>query len=462
MIVLDATIVNVALPAIQQDLGFSQTDLAWVVNAYLLTFGGCMLLAGRTADIVGRRTILIVGIGLFSLASLACGLAQTQTMLIVARAIQGVGGAIVTGVSASIVLVLFSEQAERAKALSVWGFVGSGGGTVGVIAGGLLTQALNWHWIFLVNVPVGALAILLARPLLPKTPGIGFARGGLDVAGTLTVLAAPMLAVYGIINAGQAGWTSTTTLVCLAAAALVTVAFVMVESRAATPLVPLRIFRSRTVAVSNMIIAISGAAFFGWFFFSPLYAQQILGYDSLQTGLTFLPATLVMAVMSLGLTARVVALVGPKPPLVVGMLLFTLGMLLFARAPVDGTFVRDVLPPMFLLGLGSGLSFMPLFLIATGEATPDESGMISGLISTSQLIGGAIGLALLAGLAAVRTAEAAAQGASASAALVDGFHAAFLLGAGLALMSVILAVTQLRAPRAERSEQPYASQVPAT
>jgi len=462
MIVLDATIVNVALPAIQHDLGFSQTDLAWVVNAYLLTFGGCMLLAGRTADIVGRRTILIFGIGLFSLASQACGLAQTQTMLIVARAIQGVGGAIVTGVSASIVLVLFSEQAERAKALSVWGFVGSGGGTVGVIAGGLLTQALNWHWIFLVNVPVGALAILLARPLLPKTPGIGFARGGLDVAGTLTVLAAPMLAVYGIINAGQAGWTSTTTLVCLAAAALVTVAFVMVESRAATPLVPLRIFRSRTVAVSNMIIAISGAAFFGWFFFSPLYAQQILGYDSLQTGLTFLPATLVMAVMSLGLTARVVALVGPKPPLVVGMLLFTLGMLLFARAPVDGTFVRDVLPPMFLLGLGSGLSFMPLFLIATGEATPDESGMVSGLISTSQLIGGAIGLALLAGLAAVRSAEAAAQGASASAALVDGFHAAFLLGAGLALVSVILAVTQLRAPRAERSEQPYASQVPAT
>jgi EmrB/QacA subfamily drug resistance transporter len=443
MIVLDATIVNVALPAIQQDLGFSQADLAWVVNAYLLTFGGCMLLAGRTADIVGRRTILIFGIGLFALASLACGLAQSQTMLIAARAIQGVGGSIVSGVSASIVLVLFSEQSERAKALSVWGFVGSGGGTVGVILGGLLTQALNWHWIFLVNVPVGVIAILLARPLLPRTPGIGFARGGVDVAGTLTVLGAPMLAVYGIINAGQAGWTSTTTLVCLAAAALVTVAFILVESRAAAPLVPLRIFRSRTVAVSNIIIAISGAAFFGWFFFSPLYAQQILGYDSLQTGLTFLPATLVMAALSLGLTARIVSLTGPKPPLVAGMLLFTLGMLLFARAPVDGTFVRDILPPMFLLGLGSGLSFMPLFLIATREASADESGLISGLISTSQLIGGAIGLALLAGLAAVRTGVAAAQGASTADALVDGFHAAFLLGAGLGLVSAILAFTQL-------------------
>jgi EmrB/QacA subfamily drug resistance transporter len=452
MIVLDATIVNVALPAIQQDLGFSQADLAWVVNAYLLTFGGCMLLAGRTADIVGRRTTLIFGIALFSLASLACGLAQSQTMLIVARAIQGIGGAIVSGVSASVVLVLFAEQSERAKAFSVWGFVGSGGGTVGVIAGGLLTQSLNWHWIFLVNVPIGAIAILLARPLLPKTPGVGFARGGIDVGGTLTVLAAPMLAVYGIINAGQAGWTSGMTLICLGAAALVTVAFVIIESRARAPLVPLGIFRSRTVAVSNIIIAISGAAFFGWFFFSPLYAQGILGYDSLQTGLTFLPATLTMAALSLGLTAGIVSRTGPKPPLVGGMLLFTLGMLLFARAPLDGTFVRDILPPMFLLGLGAGLSFMPLFLIATGETTPDESGLISGLISTSQLIGGAIGLALLAGLAAAVTATATEQGADSSVALLEGFRAAFLLGAGLSLVTVILAVTQLRAVQPAQAE----------
>ena len=457
MIVLDATIVNVALPAIQQDLGFSQADLAWIVNAYLLTFGGCMLLAGRTADIVGRRGTLIFGIALFSLASLACGLAQSQTMLIVARAIQGIGGAIVSGVSASIVLVLFQKQSERAKALSVWGFVGSGGGTVGVIAGGLLTQALNWHWIFLVNVPIGVLAIVLARPLLPKTPGVGLARGGLDVAGTLTVLAAPMLAVYGIINAGQEGWTSTTTLLCLGAAALVAVGFVFAESRARAPLVPLSVFRSRTIAVSNIIIAISGAAFFGWFFFSPLYAQHILGFDSLQTGLTFVPATLTMAILSLGLTARIVSITGPKPPMVVGTLLFTLGMVLFARAPVDGTFLRDVLPPMFLLGLGSGLSFMPLFLIATSDTSPSDSGLVSGLISMSQMIGGAIGLALLAGLAAARTASATEQGASASAALVEGFHAAFLLGAGLSLVTAILALTQLREPSRERVRVPAVS-----
>jgi EmrB/QacA subfamily drug resistance transporter len=457
MIVLDATIVNVALPAIQQDLGFSQADLAWIVNAYLLTFGGCMLLAGRTADIVGRRNTLIFGIALFSLASLVCGLAQTQTMLIVARAIQGVGGAIVSGVSASIVLVLFPLQSERARALSVWGFVGSGGGTVGVIAGGLLTQGLNWHWIFLVNVPIGAIAILLARPLLPKTPGVGLAKGGLDVAGAVTVLAAPMLAVYGIINAGQAGWTSPVTLICLGGALLVAGVFVFAESRARAPLVPLRVFRSRTVAVSNIIIAISGAAFFGWFFFSPLYAQHILGFDSLQTGLTFVPATLTMAVLSLGPTARIVSITGPKPPYVVGQLLFTFGMVLFARAPVDGTFVRDVLPPMFLLGLGAGLSFMPLFLIATSDTSPSESGLVSGLISMSQMIGGAIGLALLAGLAATRTATATAQGASADAALVDGFHAAFLLGAALSLITAILAVTQLREPSTQRVHAPAVS-----
>ena len=338
-------IVNVALPAIQQDLGFSQADLAWIVNAYLLTFGGCMLLAGRTADIVGRRNTLIFGI-CFPVLGRLTGVrpgADADDADRCARDSRVLVARIVSGVSASIVLVLFPEQSERAKALSVWGFVGSGGGTVGVIAGGLLTQSLNWHWIFLVNVPIGVIAILLALPipLLPNTPGVGLSRGGLDVAGAITVLAAPMLAVYGIINAGQAGWTSPVTLVCLGGAVLVAGAFVFAESRARTPLVPLRVFRSRTVAASNIIIAISGAAFFGWFFFSPLYAQHILGYDSLQTGLTFVPATLTMAVLSLGLTARIVSVTGPKPPMVVGQLLFTLGMVLFARPrPADGSFVR--------------------------------------------------------------------------------------------------------------------------
>jgi EmrB/QacA subfamily drug resistance transporter len=446
MIVLDGTIVNVALPSLQQDLGFSQAGLAWVVNAYLLTFGGFMLLSGRAADLLGRRAVLMAGIALFTIASLACGLASSQTAIVIARGVQGIGGSIVASVSLSIVLVLFPEPAERAKAMSIWGFVGSGGGTVGVIAGGVLTQALNWHWIFLVNVPVGALALLLARPLLPATPGLGLGKG-LDLGGTLAVVAAPVLAVYGIVNAGQAGWGSPVTLGCLAAALLSALAFVVIESRVSAPLVRLGIFRSRTIAVTNLFTAISGAAFFAWFFFSALYAQHILGYDPLQTGLTFLPATLSMGALSLGIAAWIVARVGPKKPLVGGTLLMVVGLALFARAPVNGTFVPDILVPMLLLGLGAGVSFMPLFLIATAEVGPSESGLVSGLISTSQMIGGALGLALLAGLAAARTSALLGAGEAQLAAVNDGYHAAFLLAAVLALVTAVLAATQLHAPR---------------
>jgi EmrB/QacA subfamily drug resistance transporter len=445
MIVLDATIVNVALPSIQQDLGFSQADLAWLVNAYLLTFGGCMLLAGRAADIVGRRTVLMIGIALFTLASLACGLAQSQAVIVIARGIQGIGGSIVSAVSLSIVLVLFEPPAERAKAMSIWGFVGSGGGTVGVIAGGLLTQSLNWHWIFLVNVPIGLLALIMAVPLLPSTRGSGLQRG-LDVGGTLAVVAAPVLAVYGIVNAGQAGWTSITTLGCLALSALTVIGFVALERRVRAPLVPLGVFRSRTIVVTNVITAISGAAFFGWFFFSPLYAQHVLHYDSLQTGLTFLPATLTMGALSLGIAARIVARFGPKPPLVTGMLLLAVGLALFGRTPVDGAFLPDIAVPMFVAGLGAGISFMPLFLIATAEVGSSDSGLVSGLISTSQMIGGALGLALLAGLAAAWTSGRLAGGEPVPAALNDGYHAAFWLAAALAAITAAIAATQLRAP----------------
>jgi EmrB/QacA subfamily drug resistance transporter len=446
MIVLDATIVNVALPSIQRDLGFSQTDLAWVVNAYLLTFGGFMLLSGRAADLLGRRAVLMTGIGLFTAASLACGLASSQAVIVVARGIQGIGGSIVSAVSLSIVLVLFTNIRERAKAMSIWGFVGSGGGTVGVILGGLLTQGLNWHWIFLVNVPIGILAFLLARPLLPEVPGLGLDHG-LDLGGTVAVVAAPVLAVYGIVNASQEGWTSPTTLVCLGGALLVAIAFAVLESRARAPLVPLRIFRIRTIVVSCLITAISGAAFFGWFFFSPLYAQHILGFDSLQTGLTFLPATLTMAALSLGITTRIVGRFGPKPPLVAGMGLFTVGLLVFSRAPVDGAFVPDMLVPMFLLGVGAGISFMPLFLIATSDVGSSDSGLVSGLISTTQMMGGALGLALLASLALTRTTALSAS-MPPEAALNSGYNAAFLLGAVLALVTTLLAATQLRTPPA--------------
>ena len=303
-----------------------------------------MLLSGRAADLLGRRSMLMLGLGMFTLASLACGLATSQSMLVVARGVQGVGASIVTAVALSMVLALFPEPGERAKAMSVWGFVGSGGGTVGVLAGGILTQSLNWHWIFLVNVPIGVLVLVLARPLLPSTPGLGL-RQGLDVWGTVAVVAAPILAVYGIVNAGQEGLTSPVTLACLAGAVLLSVAFVLIESRVKAPLVPLRVFRSRTVKVSAVLVALSGASMFGWFFFSPLYGRNILGFDALQTSLTFLPATLTMGALSLGLTARIVGRFGPKRPLVLGMLLFTSGHLMFARAPIDGTFFPDILVP---------------------------------------------------------------------------------------------------------------------
>jgi EmrB/QacA subfamily drug resistance transporter len=453
MIVLDATIVNVALPAIQDDLGFSDAGLAWVVNAYMLTFGGFMLLSGRAADLLGRRSMLMLGLGLFTLASLACGLAMSQSMLVVSRGVQGVGASIVTAVALSMVLALFPEPGERAKAMSVWGFVGSGGGTVGVLAGGIITQSLNWHWIFLINVPIGALVLILARPLLPSTPGLGL-RQGLDGWGTAAVVAAPILAVYGIVNAGQEGLLSAVTLACLAGAVLLSVGFVLVESRVKAPLVPLRVFRSRTVKVSVVLVAMSGASMFGWFFFSPLYARNILGFDALQTSLTFLPATLTMGALSLGLTARIVGRFGPKRPLVLGMLLFTSGHLMFARAPVDGTFFPDILVPMFVMGVGAGISFMPLVLIATSEVAPAESGLISGLIATCQLIGGSIGLALLAGVAAAYTATLLAAGAQPLGALNSGYHVAFLVAAGLAATTAVLAGTQLRVSTSFSAEEP--------
>jgi EmrB/QacA subfamily drug resistance transporter len=446
MTVLDSTIVNVALPAIQQDLGFSQSSLAWVVNAYLLTFGGLMLLSGRAADLLGRRRVMSAGIALFTLASLVCGLAGSQTMLIIARGIQGVAGAIISAVSLSMVVSLFPDPRDRARAMSIWGFIGSAAGTIGVIAGGLLTQSLSWHWIFFINVPIGLVVLGLARPLLPSTPGIGLDKG-LDLAGTLVVIAAPILAVYGIINASQEGWGSTLTLGCLGLALVGVVGFIAIESRVRVPLVPLGIFRSRVIAVTNVITALSGAAIFGWFFFSPQYAQRILGFDALRTGATFLPATLAMMVLSMGPAASIVARFGPKRPLVYGMLLFSVGMLLLARAPVGGSFLIDLAVPMLLLGIAAGVFFMPLFLIATAEAGPSDSGLVSGLIGMSQLIGGAVGLAVLAGVAAIRSAALLAGGVELQTALNEGYHAAFLVAAALSLITAIISATQLQDPK---------------
>jgi EmrB/QacA subfamily drug resistance transporter len=444
MIVLDGTIVNIALPTIQRELAFSQADLAWVVNAYVLTFGGFLLLGGRAADLIGRRAMFIVGLAIFTTASLACGLANAQWMLTAARAVQGVGGAIVQAVALSLILDLFPEPAARAKAMSVWGFVASAGGAIGVVLGGALTQAGDWHVIFLINVPIGLLAIACARPLLPKVPGLGL-RNGVDVTGALTITAAPMLAVYGILTASQSGWNATA-FGSIALALLVLVAFVLIEQRSAAPLVPLRIFRSKAITLANVLMACVTASFFGWFFFSPQYMQRVLGFDSLQTGLGFLPAMIILGAMSLGISAKIVGRFGPKRSAIAGLALIVLGLALFVRTPVGGTYAIDVLPAMLTLALGGGIGFLPLILIAVSDASPQDSGLVSGLVSTSQQVGGAIGLAVLASAAAMRTGAAATAAVPNAAALNDGYHAAFLIAALLAAAGLAMA-TRLPAPQ---------------
>ena len=453
MIVLDVTIVGVALPSIREDLGFSESSLAWVANAYLLTFGGFLLLAGRLGDLFGHRRLFVLGIALFTTASLACGFATSQGMLIGARAVQGVGGAVVSAVALSLIVTLFTEPAERAKAMGVFGFVAAGGGTIGVLLGGILTDTLSWHWIFLVNVPIGIAVFALALAVLPRGAGEA-AEGHLDVAGALTVTAALMLAVYAIVNGNEVGWLSARTLGLLGAAAALLGLFLVIEARVRSPLVPLGLFRLRNIAVSNIVGVLWAAAMFAWFFLSALYLQLVLGYTPLQVGLAFLPANLIMAVFSLGLSARLVMRFGIRLPLGAGLGLAAVGLILFARAPVDGSFAIDVLPSMILLGIGAGMAFNPLLLAAMSDVSPNEAGLASGIVNTSFMMGGALGLAVLASLAASRTDTLLSSGESHLTALTGGYHLAFLAGGIFALSAAVLGGTLLRAqvPSAETVE----------
>jgi EmrB/QacA subfamily drug resistance transporter len=437
MIVLDATIVNVALPSIREDLGFSQTSLAWVVNAYLLTYGGCLLLGGRLGDLFGHRRLFLIGISLFTLASLACGVATSQAFLIAARSVQGVGGAIASAVSLSLMMTLFTEPADRAKAMGVFGFVAAGGGSIGVTLGGILTDSLDWHWIFLVNFPIGIAVVALSLKLLPAARIEG-AAVKLDVAGAITVTSALMLAVYAIVNGNQNGWTSAQTLGMLGAAAVLLAVFLVIESRVESPLMPLRLFRLRNLATANVVGILWAAAMFAWFFLAALYMQLVLGYTPLEVGLAFLPANLIMGVFSLGLSAKLVMRFGIRAPLAVGLTLAAAGMVLFVRAPVDGSFVVDVLPSMMLLGLGAGTAFNPVLLAAMSDVDQSEAGLASGVVNTSFMMGGAVGLAVLASLAQSRTESLRASGDGALTALTGGYHAAFLLGAVFALAAAAL------------------------
>ncbi len=443
MIVLDTTIVNVALPSIRGDLGFSETSLAWVVNAYLLTFGGFLLLGGRLGDLFGHRRMFLAGVSLFTLASIACGLATTQVVLVAARAVQGVGGAVVSAVALSLIMSLFAEPADRARAMGVFGFVMAGGGSLGVLLGGILTDALDWHWIFLVNVPIGIAVIILSLRLVPASRGAA-QEGRLDVAGAVTVTAALMLAVYAIVNGSDAGWASTRTLGLLAAAGTLLGVFVAIEARVAAPLVPLGLFRLRNVATANIVGILWSAAMFAWFFISALYLQLVLGYSPLEVGLAFLPANLIMGAFSLGLSARLVLRFGLKVPLVTGLLLAAAGLVLFARAPVDGTFAVDVLPSMLLLGIGAGMAFNPVLLAAMSDVAPEQSGLASGVVNTAFMMGGALGLATLASLAAQRTDTLQAAGQSPLVALNGGYHAALLAGALFAVAAAVVGAVLLR------------------
>ncbi|HVH51943.1 MAG TPA: DHA2 family efflux MFS transporter permease subunit [Gaiellaceae bacterium] len=455
MIVLDVTIVNVALPSIRTDLGFSVTSLAWVVNAYLLTYGGCLLLGGRLGDLFGHRRLFIAGIALFTLSSLVCGLSTTKGLLIAARAVQGVGGAVASAVSLSLMLTLFTEPAERAKAMGIFGFVASGGGSIGVLLGGILTGSLNWHWIFLVNVPIGIAVVILTLRLLPPARTAA-ATGRLDVAGAVTVTASLMVAVYAIVNGNQYGWTSARTLGLLGLAVVLLATFVAIEARVAAPLMPLALFKRRNIAFANVTGILWAAAMFAWFFLSALYLQLVLGYSPLQVGLAFLPANLIMGALSITLSARLVMQYGVRKPLAAGLLLAGTGLLLFVRAPVNGSFLMDVLPSMILLGIGAGIAFNPVLFAAMSDVSPEESGLASGVVNTAFMMGGALGLAVLASLAASRTNSLTASGHGHPAALVGGYHAAFLVGGLFAYSAAAVGATFLRtrhyAPELEVAE----------
>ncbi|HZF24684.1 MAG TPA: DHA2 family efflux MFS transporter permease subunit [Steroidobacteraceae bacterium] len=460
MIVLDTTIVNVALPSIRADLHFTETSLVWVVNAYMLTFGGFLLLGGRLGDLYGHRRLFLAGLTLFTLASLACGLSETQGVLIAARAVQGLGGAVVTAVALSLIMGLFTEPADRAKAMGIYGFVCAAGGSIGVLLGGMLVAAFSWHWIFLVNLPIGAVVYMLCRRLLPR--GVGAANTArLDVAGAVTVTASLMLAVYAVVNGNEAGWTSTRTVGMLAGAALLLALFIGIEAKIREPLLPLGLFRLRNVTTANIVGVLWAAAMFAWFFICALYMQLVLGYSALQIGLAFLPANLIMGAFSLGISARLVMRFGIRLPLTVGMALVAVGLALFARAPMDASFGRDILPGMLVLGLGAGMALNPVLLAAMSEVAPSQSGLASGIVNTSFMMGGALGLAVLASLAAARTSVSLASGAVSPAALTDGYQAAFSAGAVFAAIAALLSAAllrvrvQARAPEGEPTSKAF-------
>jgi EmrB/QacA subfamily drug resistance transporter len=443
MVILDQTIVNVALPSIQTDLGFTQSSLAWVVNAYLIAFGGLLLLAGRFGDLLGRRSVFLVGMVVFTTASLVCGLAGSQAMLIAARFVQGAGGALSSAVILGMIVTMFPRPGEQAKAIGIYSFVASAGASIGLLSGGILTQALDWHWIFFVNVPIGVVTLALALRMVPRDVGLGV-RHGFDALGAVLVTGALMLGVYAIVGAETHGWTSGRTLGLGIVALALLAAFVWREATASTPLLPLRIFRSRNVSGANIVQALLVSGALGMFFLAVLYLQRVLGFDALETGVAFLPVSLAIGVLSLGFSARLNLRFGARAVLVPGMVLVALGLAWLTRAPVDGGYAVDVLPAMLLLGIGAGVSFPALMTLAMSGAGDADAGLASGLVNTTMQVGGALGIAVLATLASSRTDALRDSGSSAADALTGGYHLAFTVSAVLVALGALVAATVLQ------------------
>lgn len=444
MIVLDITVVNVALPSIQDDLGFTQANLAWVVNAYVVAFGGFLLLAGRLGDLTSRRGVFLVGLAIFTFASLICGVAQSQAMLLIARFVQGAGGALASAVALGMIVTMFPNPREQAKAIGIYGFVASAGGSVGLLAGGVLTESINWHWIFMINIPIGIATALLAVRYLEKDRGIGLGEGA-DALGAALITGAVMLLVYTIVGpAAEDGWGAARTLGLGGLSIVLLAAFIAREATAKTPLIPLRIFRSRNLSGANVIQGLSVAGMFGMFFMGSLYMQRVLGYNPLEIGLAFLPATLIMGTLSIRYAEPLIMRFGPKPLVVCGLSLIGIGLLLFARAPVDGSYVAHILPVMIPFGIGGGVAFPALMTIAMSDATPQDAGLASGIVNTSAQVGAALGLAVLATLSATRSENLAEDGEPLGAALNSGYHMAYVIGAALVLLAVVVAQTVLR------------------
>jgi EmrB/QacA subfamily drug resistance transporter len=442
MVILDSTIVNVALPTIQVDVGFSEQNLSWVLNAYTLIFGGFLLLGGRAADRIGRRRIFMAGIAIFAGASLACGLSQSEGMLLVARGVQGFGGALASPAALSLILTTFKEGPERNRALAVWGAIAGAGGAIGLLLGGVIVEVLSWRWVFFVNVPIGAAVLVLAPRIVPESRSEFAQKGGYDFGGAASITLGTIALVYTLIKADVWGWTSGKTLAGFVVAALLLVAFILIERRHPDPLVPLRIFKNRSLSAADGSLLVIAAALFGVFFFCTLYLQQVLGYSALRTGVSYLPLSLSLILAS-GLASQLVDRLTPKPVLSVGLVIATAGFVLLTRISGHDDYWSHLLPAMIVLGVGLGLSFVPITIAATSGVAAADSGLASGLLNTTQQVGGSLGLAILSSISTSRANHALAGGSPLPEALTHGFKGAFVVAAGLCLLALLLAVSLL-------------------